>query len=85
MERATQIRLLKEATTTPRVRALIQGSNEPASVLAGRHGTTKQTVWKWRKRESVKDRSHTPHRLQTTLTPAQKAVAVALRKTLLVV
>jgi hypothetical protein len=32
----------------------------------------------------VNDRSHTAHRLQTTLTPAQEAVAVALRKTLLV-
>jgi len=32
----------------------------------------------------VLDRSHTPHRLQITLTPAQKAVAVVLRKTLLV-
>jgi len=30
------------------------------------------------------DRSHTAHRLQTTLTPAQVAVAAALRKTLLV-
>ena len=30
------------------------------------------------------DRSHTPHRLQTTLTPAQEAVAVVLRRTLLV-
>jgi len=30
------------------------------------------------------DRSHTPHRLQTTLTPAQEAVAVALLKALLV-
>lgn len=29
------------------------------------------------------DRSHTPHRLQSTLTPAQEAVAVALRKSLL--
>ena len=28
--------------------------------------------------------ANTPHRLQTTLTPAQEAVAVALRKTLLV-
>jgi hypothetical protein len=28
--------------------------------------------------------AHTPHCLQITLTPAQKAVAVALRKTLLV-
>ena len=34
--------------------------------------------------ETVHDRSHTPHRLQTTLTPAQAAVAVVLRKTLLV-
>jgi hypothetical protein len=25
-------------------------------------------VWKWRKRDSVNDRSHTAHRLQTTLT-----------------
>jgi len=32
----------------------------------------------------VHDRSHTPHELQTTLTPAQEAVAVVLRKTLLV-
>ena len=41
-------------------------------------------MWKWRKRDSVEDRSHRPHWLQTTLTPSQKAVAVALRKTLLV-
>jgi transposase-like protein len=45
---------------------------------------TPQTVYKWRKRDSVEDRSHTPHRLQTTLTPAQEAAAVALRRTLLV-
>ena len=45
---------------------------------------TEQTIYKWRNRDSVDDRSHTPHRLQTTLTPAQEAVAVSLRKTLLV-
>ena len=39
---------------------------------------------KTRNRDGVDDRSHMPHRLQTTLTPAQEAVAVALRKTLLV-
>jgi transposase InsO family protein len=43
-----------------------------------------RTVWKWRKRSDVQDRSHTPHKLQTTLTPPQEAVAVALRKALLV-
>ena len=66
------------------MRAAIQASDAPASVLAERFGTTEQTVYKWRHRDSVHDRSHTPHRLQTTLTPAQEAVAVALRRALLV-
>ena len=78
------IKLHSQATTTPKIRAAIQASDEPAWIVAERHGTSEQTVWKWRKRDSVEDRSHTPHRLQTTLTPAQEAVAVALRKTLLV-
>jgi hypothetical protein len=78
------IHLHKQATTTPKVRAAIQASDEPASVLAERFGTTEQTVYKWKHRDNVHDRSHTPHRLQTTLNPAQEAVAVALRKTLLV-
>ena len=76
------INLHSQATTTPKTRAEIQASDAPARVLAGRYGTTEQTVWKWRKRDSVNDRSHMAHRLQTTLTPAQEAVAVALRKTL---
>ena len=68
----------------PKVRAAIQASAEPASALAERFGTTEQTVYKWKHRDGVHDRSHTPHRLQTTLTSAQEAVAVVLRKTLLV-
>ena len=82
--RTILIHLHSQATTTPKIRAEIQASDEPAWVLAERFGTTEQTVWKWRKRGSVHDRSHTAHRLQTTLSPAQEAVAVALRKTLLV-
>ena len=78
------VRLHSQATTTPKIRAAIQASNEPAWVLAERHGTNEQTVWKWRKRYSVRIAANTSHRLQTTLTPAQEAVAVALRKTLLV-
>ena len=77
------ISLHKQATTTPRVRAEIQASTEPAWVLADRYGTTEQTIWKWRKLDHVQDRSHTPHRLQTTLTPAQEAIAVSLRRSLL--
>ncbi len=76
------ISLHKQATTTPKIRAAIQASTEPAWVVAERYGISEQTVWKWRKRDSVHDRSHTAHRLQSTLTPPQ-AVAVSLRKTLL--
>ena len=77
------ISLRKQATTTPKIRAAIQASTEPAWKVAERYGISGQTVWKWRKRDGVHDRSHTAHRLQSTLTPAQEAVAVALRKTLL--
>ena len=77
------ISLHKQATTTPKIRAAIQASDEPAWLVAERYGISEQTVWKWRKRDSVQDRSHTPHRLQTTLTPAQEAVAVVLCQALL--
>ncbi len=77
------ISLHKQATTPPRIRAAIQASDEPAWVIAERYGISEQTVWKWRKRDSVHDRSHTAHKRQTMLTPAQEAVAVALRTTLL--
>jgi hypothetical protein len=51
------IHLHKQATTTPKVRAAIQASDEPASALAERYGTTEQTIYKWRHRDSVHDRT----------------------------
>ncbi len=66
------ISLHKQATMMPKARAAIQASDELARVLAERYGISEQTVWKWRKRDSVHDRSHTPHNPQTTLTPAQE-------------
>ena len=77
------IALHKNARTTPAVRAEIAASHEPASILAQRFGITEQTVYKWRKRDVFEDRSHTAHRLQTVLTPAQETVVVHLRRTLL--
>ena len=65
------------------MRAQIAASDETANVLALRFGITEQTVYKWKKRESVQDRSHTAHRLQTQLTPAQEVVVVHLRRALL--
>ena len=39
------VRLHSQATTTPKVRAEIQASDEAAWILAERHGTTEQTVY----------------------------------------
>ena len=77
------LRLHANAATTPRTRRLIQQSKTPVRALARELGISEDTVRKWRQREAIADRSHTPHRLQTTLTPAQEAVVVELRRTLL--
>ena len=77
------IALHKNARTTPAIRAEIAASGDSAAALAQRFGITEATVYKWKKRTSVHYASHTPHRLQTTLTPAQERVVVELRRTLL--
>ncbi len=51
------ISLHKQATTTPKIRAAIQASSEPAWLVAERFGISEQTVWKWRGRDDVHDRS----------------------------
>jgi transposase InsO family protein len=65
------------------IRQRLSGSNEPASVLALRYGVSEETARKWKRRDSVQDLSATPHNLQTTLTAAQEAVVVQLRRLLL--
>ena len=77
------IALHKNARTTPAIRAEIAASSASAASLAQRFGITLATVYKWKNRSSVQDGSHTAHRLQTTLTPAQEHVVVQLRRTLL--
>ncbi len=72
------------ARTTPRTRAELRAEDPSSSdaTLARRYGVTAPTVRKWRGRESTADRSHRPDTLHCTLTPAQEAVAVAIRSTL---
>lgn len=77
------ISLQKNATTTPGIRQRLSGGSEPASVIALRYGVSEETARKWKRRDSVQDLSATPHTLQTTLTPAQEAVVVELRRILL--
>ncbi|XZG71914.1 hypothetical protein ACTSKR_07315 [Chitinibacteraceae bacterium HSL-7] len=71
---------------SPHFRSLTEIQTAPASLsdaeLARRYNVSSPTIAKWRRRDSVHDQSHTAHRLQTALTPAQEAVAVELRKLL---
>lgn len=76
------IALHKNATTAPAVRAQIQQSSASESELAARYGISRTTVQRWKDRDSVEDRSHTPHRLQTTLNAGQEELVVYLRKQL---
>ena len=76
------VRLHSQAATTPKIKAAIQTCDDPTWMVSECYGISEKTVLKWSHRDSVEDRSHTPHRLQTTLSPAQESVVVALRKTL---
>jgi phage gp36-like protein len=58
-------------------------SSQTAATLTLRYGVSESTVYKWKGRDSFNDASHTPQRLQTTLTPAQEQIVVELRKRLL--
>ena len=78
-----EIRLHANATTTPKQRAYLQASTRPTAELAAEIGVSETTVRRWRGRDAVQDRPHTPHRLATTLTPMQEFVVVELRKLLL--
>lgn len=73
-----KVSLHANATTTLKIGKLIQQSDAPAKELAQRSGVAVSTIRTWRKRESVNDRSHTPHRLQTTLTPEQEILVVEI-------
>ena len=77
------ISLHKNATTTPATRLALQQASGTDRELAQQYGIGIGTVRKWRGRTTVHDASHTAHRLQTVLTPAQEAIVVHLRRTLL--
>jgi transposase InsO family protein len=68
-----------QARTTPRTRAEIKESTAPLSELAELYNISLATARKWKGRESPEDLSHRPHKLSTTLSPAQEAIAVELR------
>src|SRR6185312_4789577 len=72
------------ARTTPRIRAELRAADRARTdaELARDYGLTPPTVRKWRQRDSTADRSHRPDTLHCTLTSAQEAVAMEVRRTL---
>lgn len=77
------ISLHKNATTTPAIRLALQQASGTDRELAQQYGLGLGTVRKWRRRASLNDASHTPHRLQTTLNAAQEELVIYLRTQLL--
>ncbi len=77
-----EIRLHANATTTPKQRTYIQQSSRPAAGLAVELGVSETTMRRWRARDTVQDRPHTPRRLATTLNLMREHLVVKLRKLL---
>lgn len=76
------VRLHKQATTTPKIRAEIQAAPRSMTdqALADRYRVSVTTIRRWRFRDEVQDRSHTRHNLLATLTPVQEEVLIAARR-----
>jgi hypothetical protein len=77
------LNLHKNARTTPTIRQELRESTQSERELAREYHLNRATVRQWRRRDNDQDASHHPHRLHTTLTPAQELVVIELRKTLL--
>lgn len=77
------ISLHKNATTTPATREAIQNATGSDYELARQFGVCRDTIRKWRRRDTVLDGSHTAHRLQTTLNAGQEELVIYLRTQLL--
>jgi transposase InsO family protein len=73
------IKLHANATTTPKSRKDIQASSASVAELAQTYNVDETTIRRWKHRDSVEDRSHRPHNIQTTMTLDEEAVAVELR------
>jgi len=80
-----QLNLHKNATTTPYIRKLIQNAPKDKSntQLAKKFKVSYKTIKRWRDRDDVFDRAHTPHNLKTSLSEIEEQIVVELRKTLL--
>jgi IS30 family transposase len=75
-----QLSLHANATTTPKTRAYIQSSDKSVIELSEELGVNPSTIYRWRKRETVTDRSHTRHNLGQSTNLEQEALITSLRQ-----
>jgi len=74
-----QIKLHKLARTTPAIRAEIRKSNLTGKELAKKYNISLETAYKWKKRESVEDRSHKRHNLNSSISAIEEEIIRELR------
>lgn len=75
-----KIKLHKNATTTPAQRAFIQNADHMSiSELADRLGVSETTIRRWKNRNFVFDKPHTPKKVRTSTTPEQEILVILLR------
>jgi hypothetical protein len=70
----------KKAAATPAIRERIGASPKGVKTLARESNLSRATARKRRGREDAQDASRRPHRMRTTLGPAQEALAAELRR-----
>jgi transposase len=75
-----QLSLHANATTTPRTRSYIQSSQKTAIELAEELGVAVTTIYRWRNRCEVADRSHTRHNLHQSTSLEEEALIAGLRR-----
>jgi transposase InsO family protein len=74
-----QMTLHANATTTPKTRAYIQTSAASVAELAAELGVNETTIRRWRGRQTTKDRSSRPKRVDSSLSALEGELVCALR------
>ena len=77
-----ELNLHANATTTPKTRSYIQRSKKSVAELAAELGVSETTIYRWRGRTTVADRSHRPLNLTTSLSAVEERAVCELRTSL---